>query len=216
MLTVFHTSFVSSLTDGEFYSYLSVLPQKEQVRILQFKRCEDRQVHLACRLLLLRGLIEHGLPQNCLEFLETTPTGKPYITHDIEFSLSNSGRCAVCAFSNKGQIGVDIEMVKDLNIFDFKVLMNLNEWYDLLKAEDRQLAFFTFWTKKEAVLKADGIGLGIPLDKVLLEKKHALLSEKKWFTKKIHLESQYICHIATSQEDRNIVLKKIKPGDLWI
>lgn len=214
MLSIYYIIFNFRLPDSEFHSLLSILPRKDQNRILRFRRWQDRHIHLAGKLLLLKGLAERGFPEDILNSVKTTGYGKPFINGSIEFSLSNSGMCAVCAISNDGQIGIDVEAYTRFNISDLKSYMLLDEWENIQNAENRNEAFFIFWTKKESVLKADGRGLSVPLEQIHLENESATLSGKKWFIEKIDLGNPYICHLAASIKISDITLKMIDPGDL--
>lgn len=214
MISIFYTVFNSRLSDGDFQSLLSILPQKDQDRILRFKRWQDRQIHLAGRLLLLKGLLEHGLPIGILESVKTNSYGKPFTTHNIEFSLSNSGVCAVCAITDTPQIGIDVETIKNIDISNFKSIMSLDEWNDIQNAKNKLTAFYSFWTKKEAILKADGRGFSVPLEQIHIGKNSAIISNEPWFISEIPLEASYICHLATRNPVDTIYVQKIFPDNL--
>jgi len=211
MLSILYTIFDSRLSDGEFQSLLSILPQKDQDRILRFRRWQDRQIHLAGRLLLLKGLVEGGFTPGILGSVKTNSYGKPFITDNIEFSLSNSGMCAVCAITDNVQIGIDVETLNDIEISDFRSLMSLDEWNDIQNDRNRLTAFYNFWTKKEAALKADGRGFSVPLEQIHIEKNSAILSDKKWLITEIPLEAPYICHLAAENPVNTIFIQKVSP-----
>lgn len=126
----------------------------------------------------------HSLMRSVLATYTSTPpedldlyvdaNGKPHLrraSHPdaFEFSLSHSGSLAVVAVG-RGQIGVDIEKIKDLPDLDQVTLrcMNLQErrWLGRLKKEDRAAGFFRIWTLKEAYLKGLGVGLRLPLTSI--------------------------------------------------
>lgn len=214
MLSIFYTIFDSRLSNGDFQSHLSILPQKDQDRIRRFKRWQDRQIHLACRLLLQKGLVECGYPPAILESVNNTFYGKPFINSDIEFSLSNSGTCAVCVISHSNTVGIDVETIRDIDISDFKSLMSLNEWKDIQNAKNRLKAFYSFWTKKEAILKADGRGFSLPLEQIHIGKNSAMVSDKKWFISEIPLDASHICHIAIENPVDTISIQKTPPENL--
>jgi len=99
------------------------------------------------------------------------PYGKPRLetaTHDhaLQFNLSHSGGLACLALHPYAQVGVDIEahrpVEKDLPEHYFSP----NERAEIaaLPAELWTEAFFNCWTRKEAVIKALGFGLSMPLD----------------------------------------------------
>ena len=95
--------------------------------------------------------------------------GKPQLLNSpLQFNLSHSGNVILLAFSLNNPVGIDVEErreIKDLysisgNYFhelEAKALSKLNQ--PLLSE-----AFFSCWTKKEAVIKALGLGLSMPLN----------------------------------------------------
>ncbi|RZL30652.1 MAG: 4'-phosphopantetheinyl transferase superfamily protein, partial [Pedobacter sp.] len=94
-----------------------------------------------------------GIPAT-IKFLLTT-ANKPYLPN-INFNLSHSGDYVVIAIGENA-LGVDVEVIKDHFDHDLlaKVCFTINERKQIGNLED----FYTFWTRKEALLKATGEGL---------------------------------------------------------
>jgi 4'-phosphopantetheinyl transferase len=82
-----------------------------------------------------------------------------------QFNLSHSGELVVIAVSALSPVGVDVEQVDRSVDFDGVVgsLGSAGERvaFAALPTEDRRLAFFRWWTRKEAVMKALGTGLSL-------------------------------------------------------
>ena len=86
----------------------------------------------------------------------------------IAFNVSHSEDLALFAFSRRGEIGVDVEAIRSLpdrdslaqQLFSDREAKSLGR----LRAELKDDAFFTCWTRKEAYVKALGEGLSRPLD----------------------------------------------------
>jgi 4'-phosphopantetheinyl transferase len=93
-----------------------------------------------------------------------TEEGKPYLRSGPSFNLSHSGHLVVLAFGHEGRVGVDVEQVRPLR--DLGGLARASFAKDEIDAllalpGDEQIpAFFRIWTRKEAMLKALGCGLG--------------------------------------------------------
>lgn len=92
--------------------------------------------------------------------------GKPFSADDpgLFFNMSNSGDYVVYAFSREGEVGIDLEDVRNLDDLEELILKNLtiNERGLLDKDPDERLKnFFRFWTFKESYLKAIGEGMRI-------------------------------------------------------
>jgi 4'-phosphopantetheinyl transferase len=96
--------------------------------------------------------------------------GKPSVAQapSMHFSLSHSEDRALLAVSDTLVVGADLEQVRPL---DHLELARRNFHTDEVAAIESQRtesaqrqAFFRIWTLKEAVLKALGMGLSLPLD----------------------------------------------------
>lgn len=99
---------------------------------------------------------------------------------NIEFNIAHSGADAVIALAGGAAIGVDIELLRP--IADVESLARLAfsdiERRELELAPDPVLAFLNGWTRKEAYVKALGLGLTVPLTEITvsLSNRPALLS----------------------------------------
>lgn len=97
--------------------------------------------------------------------------GKPMIKGGgghFDFNLAHSEGEAVIALAGDATIGVDIELLRP--IADVASLARLAfsdvERRELELARDPVLAFLTAWTRKEAYVKALGLGLTAPLREI--------------------------------------------------
>jgi 4'-phosphopantetheinyl transferase len=100
----------------------------------------------------------------------STDHGKPMLLppeEDLEFSLSHSGGRVVVAVARRASVGIDVEAIapdRDYSDVAARVL-SPPETDELLALPggDRSFAFVRYWCRKEAVLKASGFGLSLPL-----------------------------------------------------
>lgn len=155
---------------GDYYELLS---ENERQRAARFYF-----PHLRESFILRSGILRHllscytSLPARIIRF-EYGAHGKPFLTekqrvNGLEFNLSHSHELSLLAFAMERHVGVDIEKVR-LDI-DFAAIARRyfsareNEQFFSLPEEKRALAFFYGWTCKEALIKAEGGGLSIPLD----------------------------------------------------
>jgi 4'-phosphopantetheinyl transferase len=130
-----------------------------------------------------RFIASHGILRQILgNYLNTEPAqlefgyqvwGKPYLsgrfeTSGIRFNFSHSRSMALFAFAHEREVGIDLEFIQyqpDLDRIASKYF-SPNE-YELLKGLPRGQevrAFFACWTRREAYLKALGVGLTYPTD----------------------------------------------------
>lgn len=145
------------LTWLELEGYMGCLSGARQRGILK-KKCEgDRINALLSQLLVLSELSRRtGLPLRKIKF-ELGTHGKPYLKDgEVQFSLSHTGGAICAAFSDKEEIGVDIER-KDRRVNDvmYKRVLSDEEMFLLTSNSD----FLRFWVQKEAFLKRLGIGI---------------------------------------------------------
>jgi 4'-phosphopantetheinyl transferase len=96
--------------------------------------------------------------------------GKPALSgpHPLRFNMSHSGGMALFGFTEKQDIGIDVEHIRadfaseDIARRFFSAVEV--EGLSALPVEERVAAFFRCWTRKEAFIKATGKGLSQSLD----------------------------------------------------
>jgi len=94
-------------------------------------------------------------------------SGKPILDpttgSDLKFNVSHSESLAVYAVTRHGRIGVDVEQPRFIPNLEGLVERFFSERerqaFFALPEGDRPAAFFCAWTRKEAVLKAVGLGV---------------------------------------------------------
>jgi 4'-phosphopantetheinyl transferase len=157
-------------------SYLSSEERRRAARmIFEADRNEYVVAHGILRCILARysacepgevGFAAHssGKPR-----LITVPVGG----HPLSFNLSHSGGHALLAVSDGREVGIDLERIR-LNV---DVLTIASRYFpgaecdviELAPTIERAPRFFRYWVAKEAVLKAEGVGIGQGLDRLQIE-----------------------------------------------
>lgn len=150
----------------------TILSPQEQARADRFHFSVDRlrwvAAHVALRLILAR-------------YTDTAPDrlcfahgsqGKPTIAGAEDtwhFNLSHSRALALIAVTRLGPIGVDVEWRRpETPILEIaRQICGPGELATLcgLPPAQRVEAFYTCWTRKEALIKAEGSGMTAPLDR---------------------------------------------------
>jgi 4'-phosphopantetheinyl transferase len=144
----------------------------ERARAARFHSCLNGDRYTAGRG-MLRELLSRYLQTQPEEFVFTlNDHGKPALEPgrgavDLRFNLSHSHDQALFAFRLGHEVGVDVERVrssgKELRLaerfFSPQEVAALRALPSNLQPE----AFFRYWTRKEAYIKARGEGLGINL-----------------------------------------------------
>jgi 4'-phosphopantetheinyl transferase len=150
-----------------------ILSADERARAARFHFPRDRQYFTAARAVLRMVL---GTYADCdpkeLVFRysdkEKPSCGPEKCGRQVEFNVSHSGDIALLAFAQGRAVGVDVEKVRQ----DFDPEAIARQFFSeqeqrqlaALAPEERYSGFFRCWTRKEAYIKAQGIGLSLPLD----------------------------------------------------
>ena len=108
----------------------------------------------------LRELLTHRL--GAAPELAVGPHGKPGVVGGPEFNVTHSGMIALVAISDGGPIGVDVEEHRQLaNPDAFAARFFSPGEAEAVRTDPA--ALFRWWCRKEAWLKAQGVGLRMPL-----------------------------------------------------
>lgn len=146
----------------EVLAYLaSTLSLKEKKKAVRFRKELDRQVYVAGRgmLRVLIGECLNLFPAE-IEILDER-FGKPYLKgyrDSFQFNLSNSGHyIAIAVHPGEQQIGIDLEAInKQFEYWEVAAHYFTSTECDHVFSHND---FYKIWTKKEALLKATGVGL---------------------------------------------------------
>ncbi len=158
-------------SDDNFARSLSSLSPEETARAERFRFDRHRRAFVLGRA-ALRALLGRYLDiaNAKVEFI-FGPQGKPALADSLcplRFNASHSGSLAAYAFTSGCEIGVDLEQHRPLVDIEniARRFFSPDETAELLQVPDneRTVAFFNCWTRKEACIKAMGGGLSIPLD----------------------------------------------------
>ena len=146
------------------------LSPDELTRAARFVREVHRRRYTAAHAWLRELLARHtGQAAAQLQFDEGR-FGKPALRGEpsCAFNMSHSNELAVYAFAPDGDIGVDVELLREMSDTDGLARHHFTaaEQAELARAPacDRTFAFLCGWTRKEACLKAIGCGLQVNPD----------------------------------------------------
>lgn len=151
----------------------TLLSPDERVRAERFHCERDRRRYTVAHA-MLRTLLgdETGLAPAAIAFGQTE-YGKPYVNNAptaIAFNMSHAADLAIYAISRSCVPGADIEFLHRATDGDAVAQRFFSEReyaeLQLIPAAERKRAFLTCWTRKEAIVKAVGKGLRLPLDRI--------------------------------------------------
>lgn len=193
-----------------------VLSQDEVTRSQRFHFERDRVRFVRCRS-ALRDLLGRymQIPAAQIRFGYQS-AGKPEVLPEqnlgqVHFNVSHSGGLGLIAVGPEQPIGVDIEEIRlDIEAEALAERFFSNRERASLRAApdgDRVPAFFACWTRKEALLKATGLGLSLPLsdftvsicggtDPETVEIAESLGTSKLWSVRNLMVEDSYKAALA--------------------
>jgi len=163
---------------GTYQSDWNQLTAEERTRADRFRSDDDRLRFVACRA-VLRRLLAACLTTAPTEVRLVEETyGKlrladPHASPKWTFNVAHSGRLGCVALGLARPIGVDVEAPRqpvNLDLMCSKILSeNEMQQYRRVASEDRLPTFLRLWTLKEAVAKATGWGLRLPLAEIEID-----------------------------------------------
>src|SRR5712691_2292707 len=174
------------IVEGAARRFGDCLSPDERARADRFQSARDRE-----RFVVRRGVLRTilgwyvGIGPERLRF-EYNPYGKPSLAgqtgmEPIRFNLTNSGGLALIAVTRGREVGVDVERLNT----QFDALEVAERFFSPLEATGlrglptaaQKDACLRCWTRKEAYLKARGLGVTWPLDRfdVSVSPDHAAL-----------------------------------------
>ncbi|GGX32858.1 4'-phosphopantetheinyl transferase family protein [Aquimarina muelleri] len=199
-INIFFTSFKKPLDQEVFSDYLSLLPVELREKNLRYIRWQNRHAHLFGRLLLMEALKIYGVEKDIWEHIAYTSYHRPYLTlNGYDFNISHSGDFVICAIGKNVRLGIDIEENRDVDFKRFWNIMTPDQWDEINRSSCSLKMFYKYWTIKESVIKADGRGFYIPLDKLEVKNNTVQLEEKLWFVNELEFTSGYSVALTTSK-----------------
>ncbi|MCB0520079.1 MAG: 4'-phosphopantetheinyl transferase superfamily protein [Lewinellaceae bacterium] len=188
------------LDEKEWECSIHQLPALFHQNILRYKRWQDRQASLFGRLLLKKGLLALHQPPHFLHTIRLDAYKRPLMDGSIDFNISHTDGLVCCAIHQSSRLGIDVERVRPINLSDFKSVFTLAELDLISSHEDPATAFFDCWTRKEAVMKADGRGFHLDPSTFEVLGDQVRIDANRWFLKKVSLLPDYCCHVAQTVE----------------
>jgi 4'-phosphopantetheinyl transferase len=148
--------------------YEGVLSEDERERARRFHFQADRD-----RFVVGRGALRLILSSHCEKdprklMIETGSYGKPSLVepaYRLQFNVAHAGDCVLIGVTEDVKCGVDIEQshprFSETEIADRYFRPHEVEWMNQV-----EFGFTRLWTMKEAIMKAIGRGLSIPLNDI--------------------------------------------------
>src|ERR1700744_2346716 len=191
-----------------------ILTPDEINRANRYLRSTDRDKFIISRA-SLRHILSGYLkcPPAAIRF-KLTENNKPEIdvpaAHSLHFNLSDSADRVVIAIA-AFPVGIDVELINP-NFHYHDILNNNFSLHEAvyINSDDSFKRFFLLWTRKEAILKATGIGLTdhlrliSALDGECLMDGVLLSTVSNWYLSSFEIDGGYVATIATHMLKKNL------------
>ena len=151
----------------------ATLPPEAVANANRLRRESDRRRSLWSQYILRRLLSERTRRSARSLVFGRGSYGKPYLvnTQGPHFNLSHAGHMVAIAIA-EDDVGVDIECVEHIPLEEEILRTHFAAaelaWYLAHSEAERPCAFYRLWTRKEALAKATGLGLSMPLNNSVL------------------------------------------------
>ncbi|MCM3129332.1 4'-phosphopantetheinyl transferase family protein [Paenibacillus provencensis] len=143
----------------------NALNDSEVRRMLGYRTVRDRAQFAASRAFLKYVLSQHlGCSPQSVQ-LDYHASGKPFVRQGIEFNLAHTDNLTCVAISGSCPVGVDVERIRDMlrtERIASRFLTPSEQKYCLAAGNerDRTRILLQILTRKEALAKATGSGIG--------------------------------------------------------
>jgi 4'-phosphopantetheinyl transferase len=150
---------------------LHQLTPDDQNRAARFRFDKDRTIFIASRI-LLRCIVNTALGGVTWRFAAANPNDKPKLDiadgRQLFANLSHTSGCVLVALHATAEVGVDVESDRDMGAVASlaRLTMTNRERNAIASASPPEPFFRRLWVRKEAVLKAFGVGLSANLKEI--------------------------------------------------
>jgi 4'-phosphopantetheinyl transferase len=210
MLKIYFTAIHQTPTLALVQAKLHALPQTIRATITAYTNPFEQVLQLSSKL-LLQKLMEYFETTRLvgLEEITLSKTGQPHFNKALYFSNTRSGNMAASVASAVAPVGIDVEKITNIDLVNYQEYFTLTEWEYITYSPNQTETFFTLWTRKEAVVKAAGVGLYANLASFDVLNNPCIFNNTAYYITNIPLMSGYVCHIAATLESPMIELTEL-------
>jgi 4'-phosphopantetheinyl transferase len=204
MITMLYGN-IQEIRDEDINLYVQLLPEKMQRDVLRYKYPTDQKARVLARLMLLKSMKDTGRA-NLFDRWERDSNNKPFIEGWDAFSISHSGELVVLCHAPT-PIGVDIEKKLPINYIEMLEHFHPEEQEFIIRSTNGQQSFYTVWTRKEAFLKAVGLGITNGLRAFNCVHESITYQGKEWYFYELPFHPAYSCYLCCPYKELHSRLK---------
>ena len=210
MVICYYSEINKQWSESELEEKLKLLPEPLQIEAKRKKHWTDQQLSITGKLLLKELIVGLKASQLSLADIKYTDYNRPGLDSSIDFNIAHSGSFVICCGTDTGSIGVDIELIKPIELDDYIDYFTSAEWRFIRDSENQSDRFFECWTRKEAVVKALGTGLHTPLSTFDILNDRVIYNDISYYIQKLIIARDYQCHLASTEPVAIVDYKQIQ------
>ena len=193
-------------TKEEFATKSSIIPNCIIKEILLYKNWQDRQARVLSKLHIIKQLKMFNFDLN-LSDLKKNVFNKPYFNEKFYFSIAHSHQIVICIANNESNVGIDIELITELEAGYPLDLFSENECAYLSASNNVTYDFYKLFTRKEALAKLSGKGILFDFKNYDVINDNIIFGNQSFNFTTIEYETNYLISYVTK---RNRSLQKIE------
>ncbi len=198
---------IDDLQAEKVQDILHYLPVDLAEEINEYRLLDDKKRKLIAKFLIKGYFTKPDKGWNWDKW-EKDVNGKPFIGDHSFFNISHSGKYVVVAFSDYS-LGIDIEEIKSIDVEPLAKMLHTDEYQYLKNNNFNQAAFYSLWTKKEAFLKAIGIGFIDGIDRISILKDPVYFQGSNWHFHEITSWANYTGYICMNPPINEVMITRV-------
>ncbi len=186
--------------------WLEKLPEGFRLDLKKYAHPRRALPTVLGRLMVADYLSRNGLEP---EVWSVGTHGKPLPQSGIYFSISHSKGAVAVAFA-RHELGLDIEKIRIPGSAHqaYRRFFSSAE-LNYIGQDDKR--FFELWTRKEALIKADGRGLSLPVAQLEVLGAGAQVDDRYWYWTEVKIWAGFFVHLATLWPQPSIKTRNFFP-----
>lgn len=194
-VTIYKASVKDKWDESVYLRALHSLPESMQQRITAYQDRLDRQSRIMSKLMLRHWMAEAKLPYGLSE-VKYSAEARPFVSADLDFNVAHADGIVMLAAAVGARVGVDIEAIKPVHISDYQEQLTEAELVHIRLSDDDYRTFYRIWTRKEAVVKAIGLGVHTDWQQIDVLNDVVKHGDQTYYVQEIPVGEGHIAHLA--------------------
>lgn len=187
MIVLLYTNSVGKIDGCDLDAIRSLVPPEPGRFAEKYRRPDDQLRSLVSKVLLLRALELFGV-SGPYRYTAENNKSKPFLkgVKNFSFNLTHSADMVICAASDGVELGVDVEQVRPAPEIVHRGVFTQNELDHIARKANDPQAYLRLWTRKEALSKADGRGMGLEFRETDVTENAVEVGDRRYTVVDIH------------------------------